>query len=173
MTTITTDRLILRPLAAGDADMIVCGLNNFAVSRWLGRVPYPYGTGDAEWFLNDTRRAVSGITRFAITHEGVLIGIIGVEEGEMGYWLAEPFWGRGFGREAARAVTDHAFSVELCENITAGYFIGNEGSRRILEGLGFAETKRDAKVSRAQNTAVPHVSLGLTRAAWQSARERR
>lgn len=173
MTTLTTDRLVLRPLAASDADAIVRGLNNFAVSRWLARVPYPYGPDDAAWFLE--RSAMSGpkLERFAIVHDGGLIGCIGIEEGEMGYWLAEPMWGRGFGKEAARAAAAHAFGAVALEVLEAGYFIGNEGSRRILEGLSFSETERGVKYSLAQNAELPHVALRLTREAWTEAEERR
>ena len=174
MTTLTTDRLILRPLADGDADAIVRGLNNFNVSRWLARVPYPYGSADAAWFLADTREAGASVARFAITRDGVLAGIIGIEAGEIGYWLAEAHWGRGYGREAAWAAAEHAFQGMGLEGLTAGYFIGNEGSRRILEGLGFTETERNRKFSRARNAEVPHVSLMLTRSDWtEKKRERR
>ncbi|MGL4527921.1 MAG: GNAT family N-acetyltransferase, partial [Aestuariivirga sp.] len=51
MTTITTARLSLRPLREADAGDIVRQLNNFAVSRWTARVPFPYSTLDAEDFL--------------------------------------------------------------------------------------------------------------------------
>ena len=173
MTTLTTDRLVLRPLASGDADAIVRGLNNFAVSKWLARVPYPYGPDDAAWFADDTAKADHKTARFVIEHAGQVIGIISIEDGEMGYWLAEPFWGRGFGREAARAVTDHGFESMGFQTLTAGYFTGNEGSRRILEGLGFVETVRDVKFSRARNSDAPHVGLVLSKTHWQQSRERR
>lgn len=173
MAILTTDRLTLRPLAASDAEAIVRGLNNFAVSKWLARVPYPYGPGDAEWFLDSTQRGGSGIARFAITEAGELAGIISIEDGEMGYWLAEPRWGRGLGKEAARAMVDHAFGTLALDAISAGYFSGNEGSRRILEGLGFVETERGVKYSLAHNAELPHVALNLTRGAWEEAKERR
>jgi RimJ/RimL family protein N-acetyltransferase len=173
MTSITTERLVLRPLAAGDAAAIVRGLNNFAVSRWLARVPYPYGPDDAESFLNRSAMTGPDLARFAILHEGEFIGCIGIEEGKMGYWLAEPAWGRGFGREAARAAAAHAFGAMALERLKAGYFIGNEGSRRILEGLGFEETGRGPKFSLAHNGELPHVGLALTRGRWKRTEERR
>lgn len=173
MTVLTTDRLVLRPLAAGDAAAIVRGLNNFNVSRWLARVPYPYGREDAGWFLGNTAAASSGTARFAITKAGELIGIIGVEDAELGYWLAEPAWRRGFGKEAARAVADHAFTAMRLGALSAGYFSGNEGSRRILEGLGFTETERGVKYSLAHNAELPHVAVRLTREAWAVAEKRR
>lgn len=171
MTTLTTDRLVLRPPATSDAAALVRGLNDFEVSRWLARVPYPYGPEDAQWFLDDTRNAGLEVARFVITHRGALIGIVSVEAGELGYWLDRAAWGRGFGREAARAATDHGFAAIGLERMTAGYFTGNEGSRRILEGLGFAEVERGTRFSRAQATQVPHVALVLEKPDW--ARERR
>lgn len=57
------------------------------------------------------QRGESGMLRFAITAGGTLLGGIGVEHGELGYWLAEPHWSKGYETEAARAIADHAFGV--------------------------------------------------------------
>ena len=173
MTTLETDRLTLRPPRAGDAEAIVRELGSFSVSRWTGRVPYPYGPADAEAFLAHCRDLPADALVLAITRDGALIGVIGIEHNELGYWLAEPHWGQGYGTEAARAVTDHGFAALGLAEIVASYHIGNAASRRILLGLGFVETGEGTAFSKARQAEVPHMKLRLTRDAWKDTKERR
>ena len=119
---------------------LVRALDNLNVSRWTGRIPHPYGRSDAEAFFAHYRGRPQDALILFIVRDGELIGGIGIEIGELGYWLAEPHWGQGYGREAARAVVDHAFMTLDRDTVTASYFTGNAASRRILEGLGFIET---------------------------------
>ncbi len=173
MTMLKTPRLLLRPPEAEDADALVRGLNNLAVSRWTARIPYPYGAGDADAFLAQTMTPPAGVERLAITLNGELIGVIGVEGGELGYWIAEPFWGRGLATEAARAVVDHAFSEGTCDSLAARYQLGNEASRRILVGLGFQEQGEAEGFCRATGEATRVMTLALSASRWAGARERR
>ena len=173
MTTLSTDRLTLRPPCAADAGAIVKELGNFSVSRWTGRVPYPYGPADAEAFLAHCSTLSPNALVLAITRDNSLIGVIGIEQNELGYWLAEPHWGQGYGTEAARATTDHAFEVLRRDALVASYHLGNAASRRILLGLGFVETGEGSAFSKARQAEVPHMKLVLTREAWANAKERR
>jgi len=173
MTTLTTPRLVLRPPQDADRTALVAGLDNLNVSRWTGRIPHPYGPDDAEAFLNHVRQTPQDALVLVITHEGALIGVIGIEGGELGYWLAEPHWGKGYGTEAARAVVDHAFGRQGREELVASYHLGNGASRRILLGLGFVELGEGSAYSKARRAEVPHMRLTLTRAGWEKAKERR
>lgn len=172
MTTLPTDRLTLRPPQEADAEALVRGLDNLNVSRWTGRIPYPYGPEDAEAFLDYVRQKPEDALVLAITRNEALIGVIGIE-GELGYWLAEPHWGHGYGTEAARAVVDHAFEALGHDELEASYHLGNAASRRILLGLGFVETVEGSAFSKARQAEVPHMKLKLTRDHWQQAKERR
>ena len=107
--TLHTRRLVLRQPRPDDAPRIVKFLNNFAVSGKLSRVPYPYKLSDAEWWLGNWRADKPvGETGFTIDLPGEgLIGHCGFHPDlpgtVIGYWLAEPFWNRGFMSEAAAA----------------------------------------------------------------------
>lgn len=173
MTILATPRLFLCPHEPWDAAALVRGLNNFNVSQWTARVPFPYGMSDAESFLRLCREKSTGVARFAITRMNQLIGGIGVEAGEIGYWLAEEHWGKGYGTEAARAVTDYGFEVMQLPQLLARYRIGNEASRRILLGLGFAELGETKGYSKATGGETLVMQLELGRAAWEQAKERR
>ena len=173
MTTFATPRLFLCPHEPWDGAALVRELNNFNVSQWTARIPFPYGPADAQGFLGLCRETSAGVLRLAITHQAALIGGIGVEAGEIGYWLAEAQWGKGYATEAAQAVTDHAFEAMGLERVVARYRIGNEASRRILLGLGFTELGEEDELSKATGGATRVMKLELLTAAWAKAVERR
>jgi RimJ/RimL family protein N-acetyltransferase len=57
---------------------------------------------------------------------------------EIGYWLGEPFWGRGVMTAAVKAVTAEAFREFDLRRIFALPFADNPGSIRVLEKAGYA-----------------------------------
>ena len=173
MTIIATQRLLLRPYAATDAAALVRGLNNFNVSRWTSEIPFPYDLSDAEAFLATANQLDAGELRLAIALHGHLIGGILIEAGEVGYWLAESHWNKGYGTEAARAMVDHGFAAMGLNDLRADYCIGNHASRRILLGLGFVERGKAKGFSKAQGGDVDVMWLELSRQAWAAAKERR
>ncbi len=106
--------------------------------------PYPYTLQDAEKFIRAALDARPE-TRFAIAVEGEAAGSIGfaphanVERvsAEIGYWLGEPFWGRGIMAEALRAVTDHAVRAHNLTRVYAVPYEWNPASFRVLEKAGY------------------------------------
>ncbi|MBQ1293513.1 MAG: GNAT family N-acetyltransferase, partial [Clostridiales bacterium] len=84
--------------------------------------------------LKENRKAIGCI--------GLMIGKqsnIGLSdtEGEIGYWIGVPFWGRGLIIEATREMIRHAFADLHLETLWCGYFDGNERSRGVQEECGF------------------------------------
>ena len=82
---------------------------------------------------------------------------------EFGYWLAEPYWGKGFATEAAAAVLSHAFKTRDVERVVSGVFKDNPGSLNVQKKLGFKLTGHDALWSPARGEMVDHVETELTR----------
>ena len=106
--------------------------------------PHPYRLADAEAFM----KLIVGSepeTVVAIATASEAIGCIGLRLGEdvhrktaeLGYWLAEPFWGRGIMSEAVVAFTRHAFNTLDLVRIYAEPFANNRASARVLEKAGF------------------------------------
>lgn len=54
------------------------------------------------------------------------------DECELGYWLGEPFWGRGYMPEAANALLKRGFAELGMTTIWCGYYDGNEKSKRVV-----------------------------------------
>ncbi len=163
--TLRTPRLTLRPLRDTDADAVHNGVSNFDVIRWLGRIPYPYGREDAVQFI---ARATRGELRaWAVEDGDGFVGVAGLDE-ELGYWLARPAWGKGYGFEAAHAVVAHWFSDPANGDIESGHYNGNDRSRRILLALGFRPVRERPRFARALSQDVMGTDLVLTRAAWEA-----
>ena len=59
--------------------------------------------------------------------------------GEIGYWLAKPFWGRGIMTGVVRRVCRHAFEEFGLVKVSAHVFTNNPASARVLEKCGFVE----------------------------------
>ncbi len=106
--------------------------------------PHPYTRRDAIDYLNYVRMSDIPMS-FAVEHGGEAIGGIGFKLGvdiarltvEMGYWLGEPFWGRGFATRAVAASSDWAFDNYKVVRIFATVFSENKASIRVLEKCGY------------------------------------
>jgi RimJ/RimL family protein N-acetyltransferase len=57
---------------------------------------------------------------------------------EIGYWLAEPFWGRGIATEAVKAMTTYAIAKHALTRVYARVADWNTASVRVLEKAGYA-----------------------------------
>ena len=141
---IVCTQCLIRNWRAGDATDLVAVANNRQVWRNLfDGFPQPYTLADArEWI---ERAGTEPVTHWAIEVEGKAVGGIGVElhtdgsarTGQFGYWLGEPYWGRGIATAAARAVADHVFNTLGLARLQAGVFVWNQASMRVLEKAGF------------------------------------
>jgi ribosomal-protein-alanine N-acetyltransferase len=135
----------IRHWREGDESAIVKYANNWNVSRHLrDSFPFPYTTQHAKSWL-EAMTGTAGETAFAIASPEEAIGGISYQiqpdvyrrSAEIGYWLGEPFWGRGIATCAVRALTDHIFSHHDIVRIYAGVFEGNPSSMRVLEKAGY------------------------------------
>lgn len=165
-TRIETERLVLRPLDEADLDDIVAEVNDFAVSRMLARVPFPYSRADAEDFLAANRRR-SGDFNLVLAKGGKAIGCMGLADlestCEFGYWLGRAHWRQGLASEAARAFLALSFDGLGVETITSGVFADNPASLRVQEKLGFEKTGSSFRQSLARGHAVAHIDTALKR----------
>lgn len=154
-----TERLALRPVAAADEAVVVAGIDDLEVSRWLSVVPHPYTSADFLHFL--THIAVPGET-FVVEDVSGFAGIISLVDGVLGYWLHPRAQGRGYATEAGSCLVAAHFAGSDMP-LSSGYFEGNVRSARVLTKLGFVESGRDVKSCRARGVKLPHVIVELTR----------
>lgn len=139
--TIRTERLTLRAPALTDLPDLVALANNWNVTGPTAVMPHPYGEADGRAFLmalNDPDKPRA----YAIANgEDRLMGVVSLkfEPGkapELGYWLGEPHWGRGYAPEAAIGLVQAAGAAGMSE-ICARVLQSNPASIRVLEKAGF------------------------------------
>jgi RimJ/RimL family protein N-acetyltransferase len=144
---IRTDRLILRAPHAGDVDNITRLCADYAIASMTSRMPHPYAETDAHRFVAQVSRQDGGRERtFAIELPGEgLIGCLGFHKPrgaplEFGYWIGQPYWGRGFATEAAVGALHWASEDWGRRTLASGHFEGNAASANVLVKSGFLYT---------------------------------
>jgi len=166
MTEIRTERLVLRSLQDSDAEALANAANNYEIVRWLAVLPYPYTLNDARNYIEKAKK--KPVTAFGVFHNDRFVGAIGTEgHTGLGYWLAQDVWGKGFATEVVKAILDWYFDETQADKIRSGYIVGNHGSARIQEKLGF-EIVSEGLVDTLLLEGVNHVNTMLTRDRWLS-----
>lgn len=136
---------IVRDWRDDDREALLRFANNRRVWRNLkDRFPHPYGEAQADaWLaLNRTHPERTG---WAIEVDGLAVGGIGLVPGEdvhaksahIGYWLGEPYWGRGIMTDAVRRVSDYALSKLGYLRLEAPVYEWNPASMRVLQKCGY------------------------------------
>ena len=130
-----------------DARDLATALSNKKIQDNLrDGLPYPYTEQDGKEFISAMLTANGNDTfAFAITVNGKVIGSIGAfrqtnihnKIAELGYYIAEEYWGKGIMTEAVKQLCDYVFSHTDIIRIYAEPFAYNIGSCRVLEKAGF------------------------------------
>jgi RimJ/RimL family protein N-acetyltransferase len=135
----------VRSWSTSDVDALAAHANNRKIwANLRDAFPHPYTRRDARDYIRMVRERTPETT-FALDVAGEAVGSIGfvlrsdVERvsAEIGYWLAEPFWGRGIASEALAAVTRYAIEHHGLTRIYALPFAWNTASCRVLEKAGY------------------------------------
>ena len=135
----------LRPWNLNDIESLVSYANNSKIAANLtNQFPNPYSREDGESFIQMTLKD-DPTQIFAIEVEGKAAGAIGlfpqtdihIKNMELGYWLAEPYWGSGITTEAVRQTVVYGFKTFDVDRIFARPFGTNISSQRVLEKAGF------------------------------------
>ncbi len=143
---INYEGILLRPWSPKDAGRLAVIANNKHIADNLrDGFPHPYSLADAHHWLNSVIPVNKPPRFFAIIYEKDLAGSIGIvtkddiyrKNVEIGYFLAEEYWGLGIMSKAVKAATAYAFSEFDIERAYAEPYADNPGSRRVLEKAGY------------------------------------
>lgn len=176
-----TPRLILRPLIENDAvdvfmyasnpnitrytlfnthesiDDSLIFLRDYAASHYLAHEPDPLGI---TMKLDPTKSVIGAVgAHWHSKKDGVM---------EMGYALAEPYWGQGIVVEACTALMDHVFRSYEVNRLQARVIEGNAASGRVAEKLGmtFEGVLRSSLIHRGVHKGIGMYSI--LRGEWES-----
>lgn len=109
-------------------------------------IPYPYTLQDGKEFITSILQANENNTfAFAITIDNKVIGSITVfrqenihnKTGELGYYLAREYWGKGIMTKVVNQICEYVFDNSDIIRIYAEPFAYNLASCRVLEKSGF------------------------------------
>lgn len=181
--TLESDRLILRPWRATDAEALFAYASDPDVGPAAGWMPHASLEESAriirdilavpESFaivIKDREPADEAVGAISLKIGTASSLAIGSDEAELGYWIAKPLWGRGYMPEAVRAVMEHAFRDLRLSRIWGGYYEPNEQSRRVMEKTGLAHDRiiRNRPRTIMGDAVTAHVAK-ITREQWEMA----
>jgi len=177
VTELRGERVTLRAWKPSDALPLAKHANNVNVARQLrDRFPHPYTIADARQFIQSVAGA-KPTTLFAMVVNGEPVGGIGFFPGadverfsaEIGYWLAEPYWGRGITAEAIGLVSTYAFDVCNVLRLFALPFADNAQSIRVLEKAGYTREATLRSSSVKQGRIRDQALYALVNPTWKGA----
>ncbi len=135
----------LRKWNSDDLSSLVKYANNYNIAKNLTNLfPHPYTIEHGKAFIEKANSSNTHLI-LAIDINGEAIGGIGlhpqtdihIKNAELGYWLAEPFWGNGIITSAIKQIVEKGFKELDIERIFARPFGTNIGSQKVLEKAGF------------------------------------
>jgi len=135
----------LRPWNLNDLESLVKYANNYNIAKNLtNQFPHPYTKENGEVFITMATKK-DPLTIFAIEINGQASGGIGLhlqqdihcKNAELGYWLAEPYWGKGIITSAIKQMVAYGFKTFEIDRIFARPFENNIGSQKVLKKSGF------------------------------------
>lgn len=177
--TLRTARLVLRPLAGGDAPALLELFSDVRFMRYWSTLPWT-GIEQARAVIAADRAALPagdylrlGIERAG---DGEFLGVCslfnlvsGSRRGEIGYGIAPRVWRQGYMREALSALIDYGFARLDLNRLEADVDPRNAASAGILERLGFVR-EGFLRERWIVGTVVSDTALyGLLRRDWEAA----
>lgn len=137
----------IRKWGLSDAKDLAAALSNMKIQDNLrDGLPYPYTEQDGIDYISAMLSADENDTfAFAIAVDEKVIGSIGVfrqgnihrQTAELGYYIAEEYWGKGIMTEAVKQICKYVFEKSDVIRIYAEPFAYNMASCRVLEKAGF------------------------------------
>ena len=134
----------LRAWREADAPALARHANNVNVWRWMSdSFPHPYTMAIAEHWVRHGHAEFGG-DHWAITFADEAVGGCGIAPlagpercvAEVGWWLGEPYWGRGVGSRVARLLVERAFASPGIARVVAPVHAGNERSMAVARRAG-------------------------------------
>ena len=174
--TLSSQRLVLRPLREADDAAVLALLNDPAIARMTERVPHPItmaGIADRRRLGTDNGECI-----YAVERNGELIGSAGVKlpgsgtppriMPRLGYWIGARHQRQGYGTEAVAALVKACFANAACDIIGAGVFADNPASIQVLKKCGFETVGRYMVFCVARQSEIDTIDFNLIAARYRT-----
>lgn len=175
---LVTKSLVMRAPRESDIAQLVQLADNRHVAQMLARMPHPYGEAEARTFIAMSQVRQPGVSYALILagpgpETGTFVGCAGLnvkDRGlELGYWIGEPHWKRGYATEAAHALVDLAFRSTAISVLHCSVRVINPASRRVIHKCGF-QYAGQGMMNSIVSGQVPVERYRLDRKTWESLR---
>ncbi|MBN2052384.1 GNAT family N-acetyltransferase [Candidatus Woesearchaeota archaeon] len=179
---LTTNRLVIRDYEKRDIPSLIENINNLEVSKNLLLVPHPYTLKDAQWWINHCAEEMKKKPRttydFALElkSEKKLVGGIALNKvddfngtAEIGYWLGQSYWRKGFVSEAVKEIVNFGFEKLKLRRIDVCAWTKNIASNELIKKTGFVYEGMRRQAARSKATGSIHdlYIYGLLKEEWE------
>lgn len=180
---IKTSRLTLAKLTYLDIPKIIEYAGNKKVAETTLNIPHPYKEKDAIYWINAANNGFENKTQYTFgirrktTNE--FIGGIGLiinkkfDRASLGYWIAEPFWKKGFATEAVKAILKFGFEQLNLNKIYATHLLENPASGKVMVKNGMIKEGELKDHTKKGNVYRSIVQYRLTKAEYESLFEKK
>ncbi len=169
----------LRAWEESDLEQLVKIADNFNIAKNLSNhFPHPYTRESGRGFIQSASE-VKPYRILAIEVDGLAVGTIGIhaetdlhiKNGEMGYWLGEPYWGKGIMTKAVRQMVNYGFENFDITRIFARCFGRNIGSQKVLEKAGFVLEAKFEQTLYKNDEYIDELIYAIRRNKWERSSE--
>lgn len=172
-----TERLSLEKVRIADIPNVVTYAGHELVAATTLAMPHPYQEKDAIWWINFANEGFQNKNRYLfgirLKETDAFMGGIGLHlnlhhnSAELGYWIAVPFWNKGYMTEALGAILKFGFDTLQLNKIHAVHFEENLSSGKVMIKNGMIQEgilKDHVKKGKTYKTAIQY---RLTKAEYQ------
>lgn len=176
--TLEANRIELSRLKASDIEAIVSYAQNEKIAANTLNLPHPYKEKDAIWWINSANQGFINQTQytFAIRLKNTkeFIGGLGLRidkaynRGELGYWVAEEFWNKGYATESLKVLLNYGFNELELNKIYAVHLIENPSSGKVMSKNGMIQEGILKDHFKKDNEYKTVIQYRLTRAEYMT-----
>ena len=137
-----SERIILTELKSADIPQITSYADNENISAYTLNLPSPYTEKDAVYWINLANQGLKNATHYIfgirVKPQIEFIGGIGLtveqrfKRAEIGYWIAEPFWNKGYATEATELIVKFGFETLRLNKLTSSHLDKNPASGKVM-----------------------------------------
>lgn len=160
-------RLELRPLRIADVEQVNACVRDPRIYRNVGKIPPNQTLENTKNFISDCQKKTEQreAFTFAIVEDIGIVGCVSASKFndnlflDVGYWIAPTFWGQGIATKAVATFVNWLHETEKIKFVTAGYFVDNPASGRVLRKCGFLACGRSTYYCLGRRAAVECIDM--------------
>lgn len=169
--TLTTERLILRPLAISDSNDLYDFYRRPKAMQFMDTPPHT-SSAETEKMVGEMLDSPASTWTIRTSEDGPALGYVDFIGNEgvpgMGYILHPDHWDNGYMSEAVRAVLEHGFDELGLDRVELWIVEQNTASIRLAERVGFRRRGRLRQKNHKDESGHDKIVFGITAEQWRT-----